>query len=161
MEQKSNFVWGMILKSFKYRILLEILRNVNLTRVHGEFDLPVTSHIALSRRTMKTVSRLKYRQLVSLMVLWLTLLWLRWFSCLTCDIRLRPVKIIIENKEDYFSCFTRVSTSISKSLSIFPPLTSKSEIQRNNGLNSQFEHNRWLKQIITEWCTFRYWGKWK
>lgn len=53
--------------------------------------LPVTSHIALRKRTKKMVRRLKYRQLVSLMVLWLTLVWLRWFSCFNCSARLRPV----------------------------------------------------------------------
>lgn len=53
--------------------------------------LPVTSHIALRKRTKKMVRRLKYRQLVSLMVLWLTLVWLRWFSCFNSSTRLRPV----------------------------------------------------------------------
>lgn len=119
--------------------------------------LPVTSHIALRKRTKKMVRRLKYRQLVSLMVLWLTLVWLRWFSCFNCSARLRPVyeknerrkKKLKNNYRRLFFMLRPSSRSVNFIFNIYIfSLTSK----RNNGLNlnSIFSSRCcWLKQIIT------------
>lgn len=119
--------------------------------------LPVTSHIALRKRTKKMVRRLKYRQLVSLMVLWLTLVWLRWFSCFNSSTRLRPVYKKKERKREWKNNYRRLffmlrpsSRSVNFIFNIYIfSLTSK----RNNGLNLNIFSSRcccrWLKQIIT------------